>query len=178
MSRSRYRFGEAHYPHFMTCTVVGWLPVFTRPQCVQIVLDSWQFLQDQKRLTLLGYVVMENHLHFIATSPNLSKEVGNFKSFTARKMIDWLQERGEESLLRQLTDEKDVFKVDRAHQLWQEGSHPKQILNEEMMEQKLTYIHYNPVRRGYVDDPTHWRYSSARNYAAQQGLVAVVTDWR
>src|SRR6476469_1298737 len=66
MGRSRYRFGEAPFPHFLTCTVVGWLPVFTRPETVQIVFDSWQFLQDQDRLTILGYVVLENHIPFIA----------------------------------------------------------------------------------------------------------------
>jgi len=46
-----------------------------------------------------------------------------------------------------------------------------------MMKQKLEYIHNNPVERGYVDDPLHWRYSRARNYAGQPGLVDVVTDW-
>ena len=42
-----------------------------------------------------------------------------------------------------------------------------------MLQQKLDYVHMNPVRRGYVDDPTHWRYSSARSYAGQEGLVPV-----
>ena len=59
----------------------------------------------------------------------------------------------------------------------QEGSRPRQIINIEMMQQKLEYIHNNPVERGYVDDPLHWRYSSARNYAGQPALVDVVTDW-
>jgi putative transposase len=178
MSRTRYRFGEAQYPHFMTCTVVGWLPIFTRPECAQIVLDSWRFLQEKGRLTVFGYVVLENHVHFVATGEKLAEEVGDFKSFTARKIIDWLCERGEESLLRQLTAEKNIYKVDRLYQLWQEGSHPKQIFDEEMMRQKLEYIHYNPVKRGYVDDPVHWRYSSARNYVGQPGLLPVVTGWR
>ena len=99
MGRSRYRFGEASFPHFLTCTVVGWLPVFTRPETVQIVLDSWQFLQDQDRLVLLGYVVLENHIHFIASAENLAKEVGDFKSYTARRIIDYLSERHVRTLL-------------------------------------------------------------------------------
>ena len=41
MTRSRYRFIEATQPHFLTCTVVGWLPIFTRPETVQIMLASW-----------------------------------------------------------------------------------------------------------------------------------------
>jgi putative transposase len=93
MGRSRFRFGESQFPHFLTCTVVGWLPVFTRPETVQILFDSWQFLQDQDRLTLLGYVVLENHIHFIASAEDLAKEVGDFKSYTARQIIDLLRER-------------------------------------------------------------------------------------
>jgi hypothetical protein len=46
-----------------------------------------------------------------------------------------------------------------------------------MMRQKLEYIHNNPVKRGYVDDPKHWRYSSARNYAGTPGLIEVATMW-
>ena len=41
MSRSRYRFAEPDRPDFLTCTVVEWLPVFTRPETIQIVFDSW-----------------------------------------------------------------------------------------------------------------------------------------
>ena len=38
--------------------------------------------------------------------------------------------------------------------------------------------HNNPLRRGYVGDPTHWRYSSARKYARQPSLIEIETDWR
>ncbi len=93
MGRSRFKFGEAASPHFLTCTVVGWLPVFTRPGTVQILLDSWRLLRDRDRLTLLGYVVLENHIHFVASAEVLAKEVGDFKSYTARRIIDYLEER-------------------------------------------------------------------------------------
>jgi REP element-mobilizing transposase RayT len=177
MARSRYRFLESTHPHFMTCTVVGWLPVFTRPECVRIVLDSWKFLHDNDRMSILGYVILENHLHFIGVSADLSKEVGDFKSFTARRIIDLLKKNGETGVLKQLQFEKNAHKVDRDFQLWQEGSHPKKMENHEMLRQKLQYIHYNPVKRGYVDKPEHWRYSSVRNYLKLEALVSVVTDW-
>jgi len=177
MSRTRYRFHEGHYPYFLTCTIVGWLPIFTRPETVQIVYDSWQFLQSEGRLTVYGYVILENHLHFIASSPDLSKEIGDFKSFTARQILDYLETRQVKTLLRWLRFLKARHKTDRTYQLWQEGSHPQQIQNEEMMRQKLEYMHLNPVKRGYVDEPTHWRHSSARNYAGLRGLFSVKTDW-
>src|SRR5438477_12410327 len=52
MTRTRYRIFEDEYPYFMTCTVVGWLAIFTRPEAVQIVFDSWKFLSQEKGLRL------------------------------------------------------------------------------------------------------------------------------
>jgi len=178
MTRTRYVIHEKDQPHFLTCTVVGWLPIFTRPDTMDIILDSWRFLQKEGRLTLYGYVILENHLHLIASAPDLAKEIGDFKSFTARRIIDYLVDRKMEVILQQLRFWKNHHKKDRDFQLWQEGSHPQQIQNDEMMLQKLEYIHLNPVKRGFVDEAEHWRYSSARNYLGKAGLIDVNTAWR
>ena len=177
MTRSRYRTYEDYYPYFLTCTVVGWLPVFTRRETVQIIYDSWRFLQEANRVVLYGYVILENHLHLIASAPDLSKEIGDFKSFTARRIIDHLEAKGARTLLKLLHHLKARHKTDRTYQLWQEGSHPEQIGNDAIMRQKLEYMRNNPVERGYVDEPTHWRYSSARNYAGLPALFPVQTEW-
>lgn len=68
----------------------------------------------------------------------------------------------------------DIF---NEYQVWQEGSHPEEITTDEMMQQKVEYIHNNPVRRGYVEEPSHWRYSSARNYEGKDGLLSVEMEW-
>jgi REP element-mobilizing transposase RayT len=177
MTRSRYRIFETAYPHFMTCSIVGWLPVFTRPEIVNIVFDSWRHIQKERAFRLFGYVILENHLHLIGSAPDLSDVMQRFKSFTARKIIDRLEAKGEKTLLAQLRSHKMLIKKESDYQLWQEGNHPQQIQDDEMMWQKLQYVHDNPLRRGYVDDPLHWRYSSARNYARQPALIDVVTDW-
>lgn len=178
MSRSRYRFGEDHYPHFMTATVVAWLPVFSQPCFAEIVLNSWRFLQRERDIDILAFVIMENHLHWIAVGPHLGKRVGEFKSFTATSIIKEMKKRLFDTLLQELEYYKLRHKVDQTHQLWQEGSHPQQIDTGDVMWQKIEYVHNNPLRRGYVDDPVHWRYSSARCYAGQTGLIDVCTDWR
>jgi len=177
MGRSRYRIVENEFPYFMTCTVVGWLPLFTRPEAVDILLDSWRFLQRDRAFRLIAYVILENHLHLIARSPDLSATMQSFKSFTARRLIELLEHRNALTLLNSLQRLKLVHKTGSEHQVWQEGSHPEQICSEEMMRQKIEYIHNNPLQRGYVDDPVHWRYSSARNYAGLPGLIEVETDW-
>jgi len=68
-------------------------------------------------------------------------------------------------------------KMDSTYQVWEEGSHPQRIEHEAVMRQKLDYLHYNPVKRGYVDLPEHWRWSSARDYLGQPGLIEVDKDW-
>lgn len=172
MGRSRYKvLGEQ--PHFITCTTVRWTPVFSRPDLAQAILDSLRFLHQRQRLVVYSYVIMENHLHLVASAENLSKAIGNFKSFTARTIVDRLRETPGSYLLEQLRMGKLPHKTGQTHQLWQEGFHPQAILTEEMLLQKLEYIHNNPVKRGYVDDPAHWRYSSYRNYIGQPGLLDV-----
>lgn len=177
MSRSRYRIFEAEYPYFLTNTIVGWLPVFTRKETVEIVFEAWRHHQRNSGLMIFGYVILENHLHLIARAPDLSDVMKSIKSFTARRIVDLLVERNADVLLRQLKAHKAGHKVESEYQVWQEGSHPQQIQNDEMLWQKLKYTHNNPVERGYVDDPVHWRYSSARTHARQGGLIDVVTDW-
>ena len=178
MTRSRYGFFEHGYPYFMTWTIVGWLPVFTRSEAAEIIFNSWRFLQREKAFKLFGYVILENHLHLIASAPEVEKVIKDAKSFTARQIIDLLNRRAAEVLLKQLRFHKLAHKIQSDYQVWQEGSHPQQIEGDEMMWQKIEYMHNNPVERGYVDDPLHWRYSSARNYAGQPGLIEVITDWR
>jgi REP element-mobilizing transposase RayT len=161
----------------MTCTIVGWLPVFTRQEVVQIVFDAWRFAQRERDFMLFGYVILENHLHLIASAPDLPDVMQRFKSYTARQIVDLLEQRAAHVLLRQLRAHKLPHKTQSEYQMWQEGNEPKQIQNDDMMWQKLEYAHNNPVERGYVDEPIHWRYSSARNYAGQRGLIDVITDW-
>jgi putative transposase len=177
MARDRYKVLEINKPYFFTAVVSGWQPVFTRPQTVKIIIDSWKYLIQESSLKLYGYVILENHLHFIAQSNNIASDVKRFKSFTARKIIDYLVAQNTELILQHLIYNKKSFKPKSTYQLWQEGSHPKLIDNESICRQKLNYIHNNPVKRGYVDLPEHWRYSSARNYNNQPGLLEVFKEW-
>ena len=116
---------------------------------------------------------MENHIHLIAQSDSLVSNISSFKSYTARRIIDHLRSHSHTRWLRKLREQKATFKSDREYQLWQEGYHPKQINGDQMMIQKIEYIHDNPVKRGYVDRPEYWRYSSVRNYTKGRGLIPI-----
>jgi len=179
MGRSRYKITDPELPHFITATVLHWIPVFTRPAAVEIVFDYLRYLMADG-LKVYAYVILENHLLMVVQSRKLDRDIARFKSFTAQRLIRYLDENNGRPILEQLAFYKKAHKSDRAYQFWQEGVHPEWIQNEAMMRQKVEYIHQNPVERGYVDDAVHWRYSSARNYAGLAGLLGllgVCTVW-
>jgi REP element-mobilizing transposase RayT len=101
----------------------------------------------------------------------------NFKKYTARQIIDLLKKRNVSTILDQLAFYKKAHKEDREYQLWQEGIAPKLIQNDAMMVERINYIHQNPIKRGYVDEAKHWRYSSARDYEGKIGLIEVERFW-
>lgn len=173
MARSRYKIYEEKYPYFITSSINSGLPLFGIPGTVDIVLDALAFLRMKRDVKVIAYVIMEDHFHAILQGRNLAVKVGSFKSFTAHEIIDLLHQMGRKRILAQLRWSKKRHKTKQLHQLWQEGFHPKQIVSDDMMIQKIEYIHANPVKRGYVDEAVHWRYSSARNYFGMGGIIPI-----
>jgi len=171
--RSRYKIAELEAPHFITCTIVGWLPVCTRTKYLDIITASLSFCRQEKGLRLHAYVILDNHLHLVVTAENLSQVIRDFKRHTAKEILAVAQQEDKQWLLKQFEFFKSAHKGNSQHQVWQEGFHPQAITTEDMLRQKLEYIHYNPVRIGLVDRPEDWRYSSARNYLGQDGVLEI-----
>jgi len=177
MGRSRYKIYEPTHPHFITLTVLHWIPLFTNKDSVNILLDSLKYLQKSDNLKIYAYVILENHLHLVASSNDLPKTVKQFKSYTAKKLLELLQRKNVKTILEQLAFYKKAHKKNTTYQVWQEGMQPKLIQDDKIMIQKIEYIHNNPVKRGYVDEAICWRYSSARDYQGMRGLIEVEKVW-
>ena len=64
-------------------------------------------------------------------------------------------------MFRNVAEQKGL---NQNYKVWKDGFHPISIYSESFLRKKLDYIHYNPVRKGYVLEPQHWFYSSAGNY--------------
>lgn len=73
-------------------TINHWLPVFTRPATVEVILEIWRYLQAHHAFRLHGYVILENHLHLVDRAPELDKDVQRLKSFTAKRLIATLEQ--------------------------------------------------------------------------------------
>ncbi|MDD5401360.1 MAG: hypothetical protein PHQ93_09260 [Sulfurimonas sp.] len=79
MGRSRYKIYETTHPHFVTCTVLHQLPLFTRQESVAIIIECLKFLQEKDNLKLYAYVILENHLYIVLSSDDLPKTMQSFK---------------------------------------------------------------------------------------------------
>jgi len=177
--RSRYRINDPHASHFITSTIVEWLPVFTTAGCCDVLVRSLEHCRKEKDLRIHGWVIMDNHFHAVISGPELADTIRDMKRFTSRALLDQLREERRAWLLNQLAYYRAAHKKgDTEHQVWQEGVHPQAIAGDEMMLQKLEYLHNNPVKRGWVDSPEHRRYSSAHEWLPGAVVVMKCDPWR
>ncbi|MEO5889390.1 MAG: hypothetical protein ABIQ31_04015 [Ferruginibacter sp.] len=179
---SRYKFADSKGLYFTTSTVVGWSDVFTRELYKTILLDSIRYWQFNQGLIIHAWVLMTNHFHTICSCNN-GKDLGaiwrNSKSFTAMKLIDAIINNPKESRKEQLlyTFEKAVTKTNNntRFKFWEHENYPVLLENTKMYNQRLNYLHWNPVTAGFVSEPLHWLYSSAIDYFTdQKGLLDIV----
>jgi putative transposase len=116
MGRSRYKITNNTAPHFVTFTVLHWIPIFTNPDTVNIIFNSLKFLQKDG-LKINAFVILENHTHFILQSDDLTKDIQRLKSFTAREIIKLVQQKNVKTILEQLAFYKKAHKTNTAYQL-------------------------------------------------------------
>ena len=181
----KYKIRDQHGLNYLTCTICGWVDLFSRSEYRDIVLDSWRYCSEHKGLQVWGYVIMPNHLHLIAnTAPpfRLEDTIRDFKAHTARKFIEFLQDKSRpesrrEWLLYLFQYFAKKHKGKQQFQVWQHDNHPVELYSERVTIQKLRYIHENPVRSKLVRQPQEWVYSSASNYAEGYGVYDVQLLW-
>jgi len=152
--------------YFCTDTVVGWHAVLTSPVYFGAIIESLKYCRMKKGLRLHGYVIMPNHMHTIVSAANgsLSGIIRDYKRFTSQRISSLLEADGNQRFLRYFRTVARREGRGNTYKIWQGGSHPELIVSQGFFLQKLNYVHENPVRKGYVDRPEHWVYSSARNY--------------
>ncbi|MCB9202142.1 MAG: transposase [Flavobacteriales bacterium] len=173
-----YVIRNQELPHFITCTVVDWIDVFTRNIYKEVLIDSLDFCIKNKGMILYSYVIMSNHIHLIIQSKEdkLSNLLRDFKKFTAKNILDKIQTEPEsrrEWMLERFNLATRTHTRNKSYQFWQYGNHAEEVYSESFMWSKIDYIHFNPVRSKIVNRPQDYVYSSARNYLNNEGLVEV-----
>jgi REP element-mobilizing transposase RayT len=121
---------------------------------------------------------MSNHLHLIVRSKNenLSETIRDFKRHTSKRIIESISEQTESRrkwLLMIFGYSAKKHKRNNKYQFWTHENHAIELTTNEMIEQRLDYIHMNPVKAGIVHSPEDYLYSSARNYAEMDSVFEI-----
>ena len=175
--------------------MVGWLDVFTRNEYKDLFLESLQFYQKNKGLEIHAWCIMTNHVHLVFRSINDQKPellIGDLKRFTSQSIVKSIQENSRDpSLKGELAKQSrrefllDFFKKEaekssnvKHYQFWRHDNKPIELWSNKVIQQKIDYVHNNPVEEGLVYKPEDYVYSSATDYAGQKGLVDDVIVFR
>jgi len=157
--------------HFVTFTVVEWIDLFIRNEYRQTIIDSLDYCKQNKGLRIHAFCIMPSHVHLIlsvAVGYKLSDAIRDFKRYTSVKLIrlitDDLKESRRTWLLWMFKKAGRKNNRNSNFQLWQQHSHPIELDTNAMMDQRLNYIHLNPVAAGFINDPSTWIWSSCADY--------------
>ncbi|HNP53222.1 MAG TPA: transposase [Ferruginibacter sp.] len=177
---SKYKVRNSEIPHFVTFTVIGWIDVFSRERYKEIFLESLQYCMDNKGLKLHAWVVMTNHVHLIISSKSdkLEHIVRDIKKFTSKQIVKAIEENLQESrrawMLSILRFTGKQNNNNKDYQFWQQDYHPIELNSKEKLQQRLNYLHENPMKSGLVWEPWHYKYSSAIDYYTNEhGLIKI-----
>ena len=178
MSR-KYKFHNESAVYFISFAAVYWLDIFTRQVYFNVLEESIEYCRKEKGMEVFAYCFMPSHVHLIFRSSNEDPSglIIDFKGFTARKLIKTIEENPQESrkewllwmMKRAGKKKSNVSK----NQLWKQHNKPIELWSEKVIQQKIDYIHNNPVESGFVTTPIDWKYSSARNYQDDQTVLEI-----
>jgi len=148
----KYQARKPEEIYFVTFTIVDWVDIFTRPVYKQLIIDSLKYCQKHKGLKVYAYCLMTNHLHLLLSaefSTKLSDIVRDFKKHTNKQIIKIVEQENEsrkEWLLHRFNcNAKHIDRI-TDYKVWQDGYHAIECSSVKILEQKLNYIHQNPVR--------------------------------
>ena len=180
MSRKGYIIHDQQAIYYMTFTVVGWIDIFSRQAYRDIVIDSFKYCQTHKGLHLHAYVIMSNHIHLIASvdeGHSISGFVRDCKKYTAKHILDDIENNNIESrkewMLHQFKYYASRHSRNELYQLWEHDNHFIELSSPTFTQQKIDYIHENPVKAGWVYKAEDYVYSSASNYAGIDQIIEV-----
>jgi len=152
------RYQQCGCFHFLTFSCFRRQALLTREGAYGVFERELETVRVRYGFVVAGYVLMPEHVHLLVGEPrrsSLSVALQVLKQQTSRK----LKQRGEV-------------------QFWQRRYYDFNVYNEEKRVEKLRYMHRNPAKRGLVEKPEDWPWSSFRHYATgEAGVVEIESEW-
>ena len=177
MSRN-YKFHNPEGIYFVSFAVVEWLDVFTRKEYKNIIVDSLNYCQKEKGMEIFAWCIMTNHVHLIFRSVKERRPellIGDLKRFTSKAIVNAIQNNPGESrkewLIEQFERAGNKSSNVKKYQFWRHDNKPIELWSNKVIDEKINYIHNNPVEEGLVFRPEDYVYSSAKDYSGEKGLL-------
>ena len=142
-----------------------------------IVMNSLQWLAQNKLVRIYGYVIMPNHIHLLWEQLKMNgKELpkSSFEKYTAKSLINKMKSENDPALKNYL-----VVATDRQYNIWLRDPLAIKIFNLQMLVQKLDYMHLNPLQSHWLlcNHPAEYRFSSAIFYEQQMDEFKILTNF-
>jgi len=175
----KFKVANIRSIHFLTITIIDWVDLLTRPEYKHIIIESLEYCRKDKSLRIYAFVIMTSHIHLIASSDepfSLPETIRDFKKFTSKRLIEKLIELPESRkvwILKKFSFAADRIERGVNYKVWKDGFHPVELDSNKLIDEKLDYIHNNPVKEEIVKFPEQYLYSSALNYSGGKGIIDV-----
>lgn len=182
MPADNYFIIDQNAVYFLTFTVTDWVDVFTRNEYKTEIVNSLNYCVSNKELCIYAWCLMTNHLHLVCKADEnfrISDIIRDFKKFTSKSIIKMIQQIPESRRDWMLDRFEFAGKFDRRikkYKFWQETNHAVLLDTNLMIDQRINYIHENPVRALIVAHPHEYIFSSAVDFAGEKGLVEIQTE--
>lgn len=162
--------------YFLTATIYQWIHLLNDKN-KDVILKEWKHQIKMRNIKLYGFVIMPNHYHIIISfyPPKKPWEtLRDMHKFISKRIIKSLNQKSS-SLLKQF----EVSKTDRQYQIWQRNSLPVKLYDNVISEQKLAYIHNNPLQQNWqlAKNPENYFYSSASFYLCEDREFSFITHY-
>ncbi len=178
MSR-KYKFYNKEGLYFVSFATVYWVDIFIRDLYFNAIIQSLDFCRKNKGMEIYAYCIMTSHVHLIfrAKDANPSELLRDMKTFTSKRIQQLIAENPQESrrewvlwMMERAGQKKSNVKH---RQFWQQHNKPIELWTAAVIDQKVDYIHNNPVEAGFVAEPEYWKYSSAQDYSGGKGILEI-----
>jgi putative transposase len=173
MPAGLHRTYGTHHLHFITCSCYQRLPLLNSSKDRDRFLKILEQTRQRYRFVVVGYVVMPEHVHLLLTEP----EVGSPST-----VMQVVKQRTAQALLpkrkRRDPHQPELFAEETRRAFWQVRFYDFNVWTTKKRIEKLRCMHRNPVKRGLVDTPEQWSWSSYRFYLLDEpGVVKVNEGW-
>jgi putative transposase len=151
------RYQQSRDLHFITFSCYRRQPLLGNASAKGLFQQALEQMRRQHGFWVTGYVVMPEHVHLLVGEPKratLARALQALKQSVARRLI-----------------------AGHPH-FWQARYYDFNVCTQNKRIEKLRYVHRNPVKRGLVEKPEDWEWSSFRHYATGvEGVVEIESEW-